>query len=151
MKPRFLAGFTLALLAASAVSAQEPSGAWELFRKLVLLPGVSGQESEVAGFIQGALPRDLKAERDEMDNLWFSLGSGSPHLLFVAHTDELGWTVESVTADGRIKVREVGSMLARAAEGRAVNIFTDRGPVPGIVGPRAGYDLRRTAASPPPR
>ncbi len=150
MKSRIFTAFVAALLAVPAASGQEKSAAWDLFKKLVLIPGVSGQESEVAAFIQGSLPRDLKVERDGMDNVWFTLGSGSPHLLFVAHTDELGWTVEAVTPEGRLKVKPVGSMLPRAAEGRAVNIVTGKGPVPGVVAPRKGYDVRRTPATPLP-
>ncbi len=124
--------------------AQARPGVWELFKKIILIPGVSGQEGPVADFVEKALPDHLDVRRDGMNNVWFTAGSGSPHLLFVAHTDELGWTVEKITPDGRIKVKPVGSMLPRAAEARVVNIYTNKGPVPGVVAPRRDYDESRS-------
>ncbi len=150
MKARIATCVMLGFAAVSAAQGQETSTAWDLFKAIVLVPGVSGQEGAVADFVQNTLPGDLDVRRDEMDNVWFTLGSGTPHLLFVAHTDELGWAVRAVTPEGRVKVRSVGSMLPRAAEGRIVNIFTDRGPVPGVVAPRTGYRERRPGGEPPP-
>jgi putative aminopeptidase FrvX len=150
MKARAVAALILGFAAAGIASAQEETGAWALFKKLVHVPGVSGQEGRVADFVRGSLPPDLKVDRDGMNNVWFTIGSGSPHLLFVAHTDELGWTVSAVTPEGRVKVKPVGSMLPRAAEGRAVVIHTDKGPVPGVVAPRKGYGERRSGSAPPP-
>ncbi len=61
----------------------------------------------------------------------------------MAHTDELGWIVSAVTSDGLVKVRSRGSLLVRASEAQAVTIYTDEGPVNGILSPREGYDERR--------
>lgn len=125
---------------------KEESSVWELLQKLVLIPGVSGSEGEVADFIQGSFPPDVHAERDEMNNIWFSAGSGAPHLLFVAHTDELGLIVTQVTSQGTLKVKGRGGFFPITYEGHPVVIYTKNGPVEGIVSPRGGY-LEREARS----
>ncbi|HDT14405.1 MAG TPA: M20/M25/M40 family metallo-hydrolase [Candidatus Aminicenantes bacterium] len=138
MTKRSLLTVLALLTAAGAAGAQ--SKAWDLLRELVRVPGVSGHEGRVADVILDRLPAGLETERDAMNNIWFTVGSGRPHLLFVAHTDELGWIVDQVTADGRVRVKPGGGLLAQTVEARPVLIHTARGDVPGIVSPRPGYD-----------
>jgi putative aminopeptidase FrvX len=85
----------------------------------------------------------LKAERDAMHNIWFTVGAGRPHLLFVAHVDELGWVVDKITPEGRLKVKPGGGILPGTVEARPVTVHTAQGPIAGIVSPRPGYDERR--------
>ncbi len=126
----------------------ESETSWDLLKELVMIPGVSGYESKVADFIQSRLPRGVQPQKDDMENLWFTVGSGRPHLVFVAHTDELGFVVEEITADGMLKVSSRGGFLPQMYEGHAVQIHTDRGIVAGVVAPRPGYlkrDLKISA------
>jgi putative aminopeptidase FrvX len=74
-----------------------------------------------------------------MDNLWVTVGEGEPHLVFVAHMDELGLVVEDVTPAGRLKVSGRGGFVPQMYEGRPVVVYTERGDVNGIVEPRKGY------------
>jgi putative aminopeptidase len=133
----------LVLAASGAAQSGTRSKAWDLLREIVLVPGVSGHEGPVADFVQKTLPAGLKTERDSMHNVWFTVGSGRPHLLFVAHTDELGWIVDKITPEGRLRVKPGGGILPETVEGRPVLVYTARGPVAGIVEPRPGYDERR--------
>jgi len=135
------------LLAAASAGAQ--SRAWDILREFVLVPGVSGHEGPAADYVRKTLPAGLKVERDAMHNVWFTIGSGGPHLLFVAHADELGWTVDRITPEGRVRVKQGGGLLPQTVEARPVLIHTVRGPVPGIVAPRPGYDERRTGGDTP--
>jgi len=139
---------SLAVVSCALVAARENPRAWDILRKIVLVPGVSGQEKPVADFIQQSLPARLKVQRDDMHNVWFTVGSGKPHILFVAHCDELGWTVEAITPDGKVKVKPGGGVLPQAAEAHAVLIYTAKGPVAGVIAPRPGYDERRPEGAP---
>ena len=141
MNKRTTAFLLAVLVSASPASAQ--SKAWDILREIVLVPGVSGHEGPVADYVQKRLPAGVKAERDAMHNVWFTVGSGRPHLLFVAHVDELGWTVDKVTAEGRVRVKPGGGILPQTVEARPVVIHTSRGPVAGVVAPRPGYDARQ--------
>ena len=121
---------------------------WELTKKLVLIPGVSGYEGEVADFIQSNFPPAVKPQRDDMDNVWFTVGEGRPHLLFVAHTDELGLVIENITPEGTLKVRGRGGFLSTMYEGRPVVIYTKEGSVNGVVAPRLDYDKSEATSTP---
>jgi putative aminopeptidase FrvX len=121
--------------------------AWEILKELVLIPGVSGYENEVAEFIRSRLPREVKAQVDDMHNLWFTVGKGRPHLVFVAHTDELGFVVEEITPDGMLKVSRRGGFLPQMYEAHAVEVHTDGGIVEGIVAPRPNYFQRNLQIS----
>jgi putative aminopeptidase FrvX len=111
-----------------------------------MIPGVSGQEGKVMDFIQANLPPGLKVGRDDKNNLWFTAGEGPPHLLFVAHADELGFTVANVTPQGTIQLKGRGGVLPQACEARPFVVHTSKGPVEGVLLPRA--DLYSQA--PPP-
>jgi putative aminopeptidase FrvX len=139
----------LVLLALTAASAGAQSRAWDILREFVFVPGVSGHEGPAADYVQKLLPPGLKVERDVLHNVWFTVGSGKPHLLFVAHTDELGWNVARVTPEGRVRVKQGGGLLPQTVEARPVIVHTARGPVAGIVAPRPGYDERRTGGDQP--
>lgn len=143
-----LAVFILAVFI-SAAGAADGCRAWDILREILFVPGVSGHEGPVSDFIQNKLPADLKSQRDGMHNVWFTVGSGKPHILFVAHSDELGWIVDKITPEGRLRVKRGGGMLPETAEARPVLIHTARGPVAGIVAPRPGYDERRQQADAP--
>jgi putative aminopeptidase FrvX len=129
-----LLGALLPLL--SAAPAQESAGPWELLRRLLMIPGVSGQEGKVMDFIQANLPPGLEVRRDAKNNLWFTAGEGGTHLLFVAHADELGFTVEGITPAGTVRLKGRGGVLSPTVEARPFVIFTNRGPVNGILVPR---------------
>ncbi|HUT08503.1 MAG TPA: M20/M25/M40 family metallo-hydrolase [Candidatus Latescibacteria bacterium] len=143
-----LSALILAVLFSGTFAAGQ-SKAWDILREILLVPGVSGHEGPVADFIQGKLPSGYKVQRDGMHNVWFTVGSGKPHILFVAHSDELGWVVDKITPDGRVRVKRGGGMLAETAEARPVLIHTAHGAVPGVVAPRPGYDNRRPQADAP--
>ncbi len=119
---------------------------WDLLKELILIPGVSGAEEKVADFIQASLPEALEVQRDDMDNVWFTVGNGHPHLLFLAHTDELGFVVERITPSGTLKVRGRGGFFPLMYEGHTIVVHTKQGPVEGVVSPRENY-LQRGAQS----
>jgi endoglucanase len=121
------------------VLSNHPDTAWEMLKELLLIPGVSGSESEVAEYIRLRLPRELDVQSDDMHNLWFTVGKGKPHLVFVAHTDELGFVVEDITSQGTLRVSSRGGFLAQMYEGHSVQIHTEKGIVAGVVAPRPGY------------
>lgn len=139
----------LLFMAISALVSCSPQGntgdnisSWDLLKELILIPGVSGSEEKVADFIQTSLPETLKVRRDDMDNIWFTVGDGHPHLLFLAHTDELGFIVDSITSSGTLKVRGRGGFFPLMYEGHSIMVHTERGPVEGVVSPRKNYTQR---------
>ncbi len=136
-------GLIAAVLAAASVplAAQTPSS-WDLLRTIVMIPGVSSQEAKVIDWIVSMLPKGVKIERDAKNDVWFTAGSGGPHILFVAHADELGMTVDKLTPQGTVILRGRGGVLPQVCEARPFVIHTAKGPVDGIMLPRPDYDAR---------
>jgi len=112
---------------------------WDWLKKLLSIPGVSGAEQKVADMVLDSCPQHLKIQKDEMGNVWFTVGSGRPHLVFVAHTDEIGYMVKEITEQGIVKVVSKGGFFPHMYEGRPVVIYSAEGPVNGIVLPRKDY------------
>jgi len=141
-KRAVLSAFVLCVLVGTQ-PAQAPSegsiSAWDLLRKIIMIPGISGQEGKVMDFIQASLPAGLKARRDAKNDLWFTAGEGRPHLLFIAHADELGFTVGEITPQGTVKLKGRGGFLAQACEARPFVIHTAKGLVDGILLPRQDF------------
>jgi endoglucanase len=139
-----LAAVFLGLIGSDGVYAQsDVESSWKWLHRLLPLPGVSEHEGKVSDFIQASLPEGLRIERDDMENVWFTVGNGKPHLVFVAHSDELGLVVEDIKPNGRLAVSNRGGFIAQMYEGRPVVVYTARGKINGIVAPRADYALRR--------
>ena len=124
-----------------------PASGWDLLRKIVLVPGLSSQEGKVSDFVQAALPSSLKVQRDAKSNVWFTVGEGKPHILFVAHLDELGFLVDKITPQGTVLLRVRGGLLPQTCEARPFVIHTAKGPVEGVIQPKSDYYLSQTAAA----
>jgi putative aminopeptidase FrvX len=149
-----LSALTLSLAVSApqgAPQAASPASGWDLLRKIVLVPGLSSQEGKVSDFVQAALPSSLKVQRDAKSNVWFTVGEGKPHILFVAHMDELGHVVDKITPQGTVLLRARGGLLPQTCEARPFVIHTAKGPVEGVIQPKSDYYLSQTAATAPSR
>jgi putative aminopeptidase FrvX len=103
-------------------------------RKLVEAVGVSGCEKAVRETILRMLPSDTESRVDAIGNLIASIGSGEPHIILIAHMDELGFTVSNIESNGFVKLRKVGSFDDRYLPGKVFQIHTKEGPVEGVIG-----------------
>jgi len=142
MSPLKIAGLSSLIFvgAVSIASAQAPATDWDLLRQIVMVPGISSQEKPVMDWIQARLPKGVKVERDAKHDVWFTVGQGKPHLLFVAHGDELGMTVEKISPEGIVRLKGRGGFLTQALEGRPFVIHTGKNLVEGLILPRPDYD-----------
>jgi methylmalonyl-CoA mutase cobalamin-binding subunit len=85
--PLIPAVFTAAFSLAQVSPEKE---AREVFQKLVSVVGVSSHEEKVQEAIRGLLPKGVKPQVDDMNNLVVVLGSSKPELLFVARAKFTG-------------------------------------------------------------
>jgi putative aminopeptidase FrvX len=139
---------SLSVFCASAPGQTAGSSDWDLFKKIVMIPGVSSHEGKVMDFIQASLPKGFKVQRDTKSDIWFTVGEGSPHILFVAHGDELGWTIEKITPQGTALLKGRAGFLPQPCEARPFVIQTAKGPVDGIIMPRPDYYSQKPGAIP---
>ena len=125
-----------------------------LLRAITLAPGVSGWEdpvrNEIEKVFRDAVP-DASPEVDELGNLYVKVGE-RPRVALIAHMDEIGFAVKSITEGGLIYLEPVGGWDDRVLLGERVVIYgsgeelegldwRDRAVV-GVVGSKPIHYLR---------
>jgi putative aminopeptidase len=113
--------------------------ATRLLASLVARYGVSGAEGPVREEVLRSLPAWAKPETDAKGNVTVTVGRGGDPLLFVAHMDEVGFRVEQVLPDGRLRLQTRGGLIPSVWEAQAALVHGDRGPVSGVFEPREDW------------
>jgi len=145
-----MVAFVLSACPRVQLSAQDTTRiaeAQSVLSSLVELYGVSGSEAPVRDAVRKLLPSWARSEVDTAGNLWVRVGEGEPLVVFVAHLDEIGFVVDSISADGTLRLRTRGGFTLSLFEAQPALIHTERGDVPGIFLPRDSGFTRHT---PPP-
>ncbi len=107
----------------------------ELLEELIRVPGVSGFEDDIRENIAKKVKAmGLKPTEDNIGDLMVTVGDKGPHVLFIAHMDELGLVVSKLEPDGSLRIRKVGGIDDRTLVGRIVEIKTQKGLVRGVLG-----------------
>ena len=135
------------LVVAASVSAQTTP---EFADRFVAMTAVTGYEQRMAETLVDWLPF---ADRDRAGNVVAVIGSGSPVRLAVCPMDERGYIVGRILDDGFLTLRRVGGggpLFDQGLEGHRVAVWTDGGPVPGVVSIPSTH-LGRGRASQPDR
>ncbi len=113
-------------------SAANVSSATEVLQHLAEAYGVSDHEERIREMIRSLLPYWATTETDAAGNLVVRVGvaapgSKSPRLLVVAHMDEIGFAVKSITKDGRLEVEWKGSGVQSYFSGHPALVHTGTG------------------------
>ncbi|HEX2643963.1 MAG TPA: M20/M25/M40 family metallo-hydrolase, partial [Thermoanaerobaculia bacterium] len=142
-------------LPAPPALAEENKGhqvAARLLGSLIARYGVSGAEGPVREEVLRNLPKWAKPETDAKGNVTVTVGSGGEPLLFVAHMDEVGFRVEEVLPDGRLRLQTRGGLLPSVWEAQAALVHGGPGsdPVPGVFEPREDWRTSKKAVPPLP-
>ncbi len=107
----------------------------EMIEEMIRIPGVSGYEDDIREHIRAKVEAmGCEVEEDNIGNLLTTVGSEGPHIVFVAHMDELGLVVTKMEDDGSLRIRKVGGIDDRTLVGRVVEIKTAKGTVTGVLG-----------------
>jgi putative aminopeptidase FrvX len=91
----------------------ETAGSGEILKQLIAQYGVSHHEEAVREQIKRLLPPWAKPETDAAGNLIVIAGAAPPgskvdRILLMAHMDETGFEIKSVSKDGRLEVEAEG-------------------------------------------
>jgi len=117
----------------------------KILRELVEAYGVSYHEAPVRESVARLLPPWAKPETDNAGNLVLHLGtapagSKTPRILVVAHMDEIGFTVKSISKDGRLEVEWRGGGELSFFAGHPALVHTAKGDLDAIVELPNGWD-----------
>jgi putative aminopeptidase len=124
--------------------ADAPSNA-ERLKQLIVTYGATGHEQSVRDSVKALLPSWAKAETDDAGNLILHLGtapagSKSQKILIVAHMDEIGFEVKSISKDGRLEAEALGGFDSSYYEGHTALVHAANGDVHAIVELPNGWD-----------
>ncbi|HEV7786494.1 MAG TPA: hypothetical protein VGQ28_14200, partial [Thermoanaerobaculia bacterium] len=124
-----------------------------VLRGLIARYGVSGAEGPVREEILRHLPAAAKPEIDAQGNVIVTVGQagkGAKPILFVAHQDEVGYRVEEVLQDGRLRLQKRGGLMASVWEAQAALVHGDHGSIPAVFEPREDWRKAEHFAPPDP-
>jgi putative aminopeptidase FrvX len=122
-----------------------PPSTEEILRRLTESYGVSYHEGPVREWVKQLLPKWAQPQTDEAGNLILRLGAATagiktPSLLVVAHMDEIGFEVKSISKDGRLEVEWRGSGELSFFAGHAALVHTANGDYGAIAELPNGWD-----------
>jgi putative aminopeptidase len=117
----------------------------EALRNLVETYSASGHEQSMRDAIKDLLPGWAKPETDDAGNLILRVGTApdgvrTPKILVVAHMDEIGFWVKSISGDGKLVVETLGGMDLSFYEGHPVLVHTSGGERQGVIELPNGWD-----------
>ncbi|MEO5762836.1 MAG: M20/M25/M40 family metallo-hydrolase [Vicinamibacteria bacterium] len=115
-----------------------------LLARLVRAYGVSTHEEAVRTEVLRQLPTWAKQEVDKKGNVMVRFGAGGKPLMFVAHTDEVGYEITAINDDGTASIRPVGGMYFSIYEAHPVFVHTATGKKAAILTPRKNYATSTT-------
>ena len=110
-----------------------------LLAGLVRAYGVANHEEPVRAEVLRRLPAWAKSEVDKKGNVIVRFGQGGKRVLFVAHTDEVGFEIASINDNGTATVRPQGGMYFSLYEAHPVMVHTVDGPREAVLAPRRNY------------
>lgn len=100
----------------------------DLLAKLVNLDGVSSDESSVRDFIIKECRKYLKNVKvDNMGNVIAVEKGIKPAIMFMAHMDEIGLMISSISKKGRMSISPIGGIDPYILIGQKVHIKTSKG------------------------
>lgn len=114
----------------------------EMFKTLTELQGVPGDEALVRAFMK----KEIEPHADEViyDNLGgiFGVKHGEgPKVMVAGHMDEVGFMVTQITENGMIRFQTLGGWWNQVLLAQRVQVMTDQGPIPGVIGSIPPHNL----------
>ena len=129
----------------SSAEPKLPPSLTETLAQLVRTYGASGHEERVSRLIKRLLPEWAKPETDEAGNLILQLGTvpaglKAPRILIIAHMDEIGFEVQSISKDGRLEAETLGGMELSYYQGHPVLVHASTGDRDAVMELPTGWD-----------
>ncbi len=107
----------------------------EFLRELCLSPSPSGFEGAVQAVVRRRLQGVAEPQADPLGNVWATVGpADGPHVLAVAHADQIGAILTHVDEAGYLRLDVIGWLDVALLPGHTVIVHGAGGPVRGVVG-----------------
>ncbi len=118
-----------------------------LLRDLTLAAGAPGAEQEVRALVRGTI-ENVAGSTISYDRLGSILceksgSSEGPRIALDGHLDEVGFMVQSITAEGHINFVPLGGWWGHVLLSQRVDVVTEGGKIPGVVGSKPPHFLSK--------
>lgn len=108
----------------------------EMFKTLTELPGAPGNEHAVRAFMKKEMePYADSIIQDHLGSV-FGVKNGDekgPRIMVAGHMDEVGFMVTAITENGMIRFQPLGGWWSQTMLAQRVHIWTDKGPIDGVI------------------
>jgi len=109
----------------------------QFLREVTALPGLTGNEQEVARYIADAFaPLADEVRVDSMQSVIARIKGDGPKVMFAAHLDEIGLMVTNIEKDGALRLGNVGGVDPRILPGMMVKVLGKQA-LTGVIGAKA--------------
>ena len=106
-----------------------------VLQKLTELDGPSGFEGRVAEYIAGLVEElGAEAEIDKIGNVIVHVPGHAPHVMLIAHMDEIGLITSDVDDEGFLFFSTLGGWDTRLMPGMEVRVMAPHRSLPGTIG-----------------
>lgn len=127
----------------------------DLIRELTNANGISGFEKEVTEVVRKYTNPNVKYSRDRMKNVFLELKSNTgtkPVVMLDAHSDEVGFMVQSINVKGLIKFIAIGGWQGANVGAHAVRIRNNKGEyIKGITTSKPPHFMSEAERKAPPQ
>src|SRR5690554_5951590 len=111
----------------------------EIYKDLMNLPGVSGQEDRVRNYMKEFIEnyKNFEIAYDHLGSIFAVKKSNNPNaktVMVAGHMDEVGFMVANITSNGHIKLQPLGGFVSDVLISQVLNVYTDDDVIPGVVG-----------------
>lgn len=108
----------------------------DMFKTLTELPGAPGNEHAVRAFMKKEIePYADSIIQDHLGSV-FGVKNGDekgPRIMVAGHMDEVGFMVTAITENGMIRFQPLGGWWSQTMLAQRVHIWTEKGPVDGVI------------------
>jgi endoglucanase len=111
------------------------SDALAFFQTALQTPSPSGYESRLQGLVRDyAAPFADRVATDVHGNVMAVKNPDAPlRVMLAGHCDQIGLIVQHIDAEGFLYIREIGGWDPQVLIGQRMTVWTDSGPVAGVV------------------
>lgn len=115
----------------------------DLLRRLSLAPGPPGAEDAVRRIVRETLDGTGSIRHDRLGSLLCEKrgGAEAPRIVLDSHLDEVAFMIQSVTKEGYLAFVTLGGWWPHVMLGQRVDVLTDGGVVPGLIGGKPPHFL----------
>jgi len=99
----------------------------DILDQLAETPAVPKHEGPIRKIVLDELPDWAHAQTDELGNVWVEVGPETEATVFMAHMDEVGYTIKSIDTDGTVRLDRRGGTVDSTWEGQPARLQMDSG------------------------